>query len=136
MITTLPIFVIQGSMEFFVRVDHVDSGVAGAQGIVDEDTLVARFFIPIAASPAGNGTFIADPPYRDFRNQGPFIGLAFHLRCAENFYGEDCTRTCFSSDEGERHVCNSDGFLECREGFQNLEKNCSECALAPGCCKS
>ncbi len=114
-----------------MRTDHVESGVAGAQTVV-EDSLVARFLIPIDASPVGDGTLISEPPYHDSRTQGPFLGVAFHLRCAENFYGDYCTTSCFG---GGNTICNSDGSIGCPDGFQNPATNCTECTLAVGCCK-
>lgn len=125
-------------MEFYVRVDNGDpTSVTGQQGPSNSDTLVARILVLVSADPVvDNASFIAEPAYSGLQNLGHFIRLTFQLSCAEDFYGSDCTRVCFErDDEGGHFVCNSEGNMECREGFQNPQTNCTECALAPDCCK-
>ena len=117
--------VMQGSMELFVRVEDVD--IPG-----DAASLVAIFVIPVNTTQMGISSMI----YRDTRYQGSFLRLSFNMSCSQNFYGEDCTASCIQKDDASGHyICDSHGKIECMAGFQNPLTNCTECSLAPGCCK-
>ena len=124
-------------MDFHVRVDHGEEGVAGVQQTVStQDSLVARFSVPIAANPVDSTSTNLESLHKDIRNRGPHIRIGFELRCSENFYGEDCSRNCVSRDDiGGHFVCDMQGNKRCMSGYQNLLTNCTECALSPECCK-
>lgn len=124
-------------MDFHVRVDHVDDGAIGQQQEVGNDgNLVARFLVPIVANPMENTSTSRESIHKDIRNLGPHIRIRFELRCAEDFYGEGCTRACVGRDDaGGHYSCDAEGNRRCMGGYQNLLTNCTECALLPECCK-
>lgn len=123
-------------MDFHVRVDHGEEGVTGQQTVSNQDSLVARFSVLIAASPTDSSSTSLETLHKDIRNNGPHIRIGFELRCSENFYGEDCSRACVArDDDGGHFVCDTQGNIRCISGYQNPLRNCTECALSPECCK-
>lgn len=115
-------------MDFFVRV--TDAGLQNNQ-----NDLVAQFVIPINLNPASNNSK-PGVAYPSISNLGQFIRLAFRLSCAENFYGDDCTRSCVGrNDDVGHYTCDSNGDVVCLEGFQEESTNCMQCTLAAKCCK-
>lgn len=111
-----------------MRVDDVDF----PGDFSSDDSLVATFVIPIDSTQITNGSMI----YHDIRYQGSFLGLSFTMACAPNFYGEDCATICIQRDDTSGHyICDSEGSIKCMAGYQNTLSNCTECSLAPGCCK-
>lgn len=121
-------------MDFHVRVDHVEEVATGLQGT--EVSLVARFLVPIRANPTDNTSVSLESLHKDIRNLGPHIRIGYELRCADNHYGKDCSRSCVGRDDAGGHfVCDVQGFRRCMNGYQNLNTNCTECAPSPECCK-
>lgn len=117
---------IKGTMDFYVRVDDVDP----------IESLVARFLVPVNATPTGNNSVISTTAYRDIQNQGQFIRVEFQLSCAINFFGENCSCACQGRDDnGGHYMCNNDCGINCMQGFRDPLTNCTRCVLAEGCCK-
>ncbi len=117
-----------------MRVDDFD--LEGDEQYPNEESLVVNIFINVNLTTTGNSSFLKDHVYTGESMHGSFIRFSFELSCAENFYGEDCTSTCYERDDEEGYfVCNSDGNLECMEGFQEISTNCTKCVLANDCCK-
>ncbi len=64
------------------------------------------------------------------------LNLSITVRCAENYYGLDCSRLCVDTDSDLGHyTCDSQGFIVCSEGYRNTFTNCTECKPAEGCCE-
>ena len=44
--------------------------------------------------------------------------------CQQDYYGVDCTTFCLAQndDVNGHYTCNSDGSIQCREGFKNPSK--------------
>ena len=60
------------------------------------------------------------------------IHLRYRVQCGLNFYGPDCNVHCVPMD---RSICDSDGNMVCKEGYQNPENGCLDCVSATGCGK-
>ena len=117
-------------MEFFVRIEDVDfsSDYDGSTN----DPLINTFSIPVSFAGMGTSPVV----YRDFEH-GSVLRLSYQISCFPNFYGENCSTYCLPKDDESGHyTCNQQGSIECLSGYQNPLTNCTECSLAPGCCKS
>ena len=60
------------------------------------------------------------------------INLRFRVQCIPNFYGPNCDVRCVPTDQS---ICDSDGNMVCKEGYQNPENGCLDCVSATGCGK-
>ena len=56
------------------------------------------------------------------------IQMSFRVMCQENYYGADCATFCMAQDDDENghYTCNSDGSIQCRDGFENPSVNCRD----------
>ena len=56
------------------------------------------------------------------------VGMSFRVRCQNNYYGADCDTFCVAQDDDENghYTCNSDGSIQCREGFEDTSNECIE----------
>ena len=56
------------------------------------------------------------------------IQMSFRVMCQENYYGADCATFCMAQDDNENghYTCNSDGSIQCRDGFENPSNNCRD----------
>ena len=63
--------------------------------------------------------------------------FGFAVRCSPDLFGLDCTTRCVEIDNESAHLgCDEEtGEFVCLPGFQNMTSNCTDCALAEGCCK-
>ena len=63
--------------------------------------------------------------------------VSFSLNCEEDYYGPNCTIYCRPSDSDElgHYSCLSNGNIQCLQGFQNEDTNCTECAVSGECGK-
>ena len=57
-----------------------------------------------------------------------FMDMRFRVMCQQDYYGANCTRFCRSQNDSVNgyYTCNSDGSIQCREGFRNSGSNCRE----------
>ena len=56
------------------------------------------------------------------------LDMRFRVMCQQDYYGADCTRLCMPQNDSVNgyYTCNSDGSIQCREGFRNTSNNCRE----------
>ena len=56
------------------------------------------------------------------------VDVRFRVMCQQNYYRADCTIFCEdqNDDVNGYYTCNSDGSIQCREGFRNPSSNCIE----------
>ena len=56
------------------------------------------------------------------------LDMRFRVMCQQDYYGADCTRLCVAQNDSVNgyYTCNSDGSIQCQEGFRNPNNNCSE----------
>ena len=56
------------------------------------------------------------------------IDVRFRVMCQQDYYGADCTTFCLNQNDDVNgyYTCNSDGSIQCREGFKNPSSNCTE----------
>ena len=56
------------------------------------------------------------------------IDMRFRVMCEQDYYGADCTTFCLAQDDdvNGHYTCNSDGSIQCRDGFKNPSNNCTE----------
>ena len=56
------------------------------------------------------------------------LDMRFRVMCQQDYYGPDCTRLCRDQNDSVNgyYTCNSDGSIQCREGFRNTRNNCTE----------
>ena len=56
------------------------------------------------------------------------IDVRFRVMCEQDYYGADCTTFCLAQNDDVNgyYTCNSDGSIQCREGFKNPSNNCTE----------
>ena len=56
------------------------------------------------------------------------LDMRFRVMCQQDYYGADCIRFCIAQNDSENgyYTCNSDGTIQCREGFRNTNNNCRE----------
>lgn len=117
-------------MEYFVRIEDVD--ISDDYDSSSNDPLVNTFTIPIIFSGSGS-----DPPtfHRDLQH-GSALRLFYQASCSANYYGRNCSTYCLPRDDDTGHyTCDQHGQIQCMIGYQNPLSNCTECSLAPGCCK-
>ena len=56
------------------------------------------------------------------------MGVKFRVMCQQNYYGADCATFCLAQNDDVfgHYTCNSDGSIQCLEGFKNPSNNCTE----------
>ena len=56
------------------------------------------------------------------------VRLSYSITCQTNFYGRDCATFCIAQndDNNGHYTCNSDGSLQCRDGYENPSNNCRD----------
>ena len=56
------------------------------------------------------------------------LDMRFRVMCQQDYYGPDCTRLCRAQNDSVNgyYTCDSDGSIQCREGFRNTSNNCTE----------
>ena len=56
------------------------------------------------------------------------LDMRFQVMCQQDYYGANCTRFCRAQNDSVNgyYTCNSDGSIQCREGFRNTDNNCTE----------
>ncbi len=65
-----------------------------------------------------------------------YLDLSITVRCADTYYGLDCSRVCVDTDSDLGHyTCDSEGSIVCSEGYRDTSTNCTECIPAEGCCE-
>jgi len=117
-------------MEFFVRIDDIDLSSDYDGSTIDP--LINTFTITINRTSAGTSPII----HRDTQH-GSVLRFSYKISCMSNYYREDCSIYCQSRDDDTGHFsCDSQGAIQCLPGYQNSDSNCTECSLAPSCCKS
>ena len=59
------------------------------------------------------------------------VRLQYRISCQSNFYGADCATFCSAQDNdvNGHYTCNSDGSIQCRDGFENPGNNCRDSEL-------
>lgn len=64
--------------------------------------------------------------------------FVLRVQCVPFFFGPDCNTFCVGqNDSSGRFECDpTTGAIVCLTGYQNPASNCTDCALAEGCCKS
>ena len=51
----------------------------------------------------------------------------FRVTCQREYYGRNCSIFCLIQNNiFEHYTCNQDGMIQCLEGFQNPQNNCTE----------
>ena len=95
----------QGNFQMYVNVyeedDHLDDiFINGALQVSNGSTEVMEY--------TGNNNRVT-------------VGMSFRVRCQNNYYGADCDTFCEAQDDDENghYTCNSDGSIQCKEGFEN-----------------
>ena len=63
------------------------------------------------------------------------IRLSYRITCQTNFYGSDCATFCLAQNDdfNGHYTCNSDGSLQCRDGYENPSNNCRDSKLNQHC---
>ena len=53
------------------------------------------------------------------------LQMRFRVMCQQDYYGEDCSTFCLAEndDVNGHYTCNSDGSIQCQEGFENPSNN-------------
>ena len=56
------------------------------------------------------------------------LDMSFRVMCQQDYYGANCTRFCIAQNDSVNgyYTCNSDGSIQCHEGFRNTDNNCTE----------
>ena len=59
------------------------------------------------------------------------VQMRFRVMCQQDYYGADCSIFCVAQNDNVngRYTCNSDGSLQCLEGFENPRNNCRDSKL-------
>ena len=59
------------------------------------------------------------------------VQMRFRVMCQQDYYGADCSTFCVAQNDNVngRYTCNSDGSLQCLEGFTNPQNNCRDSKL-------
>ena len=78
---------------------------------------VSAYFTPIETY---NGT--------NTMNNRVILDMSFRVMCQQDYYGANCTRFCMAQNDSVNgyYTCDSDGTIQCREGFRNTSNNCIE----------
>ena len=90
--------------------------------------VIDRFFIEAPKSTLNQGAQIV-------RRTGDAnvvdLGVSYELRCALNFYGEDCSKFCSpqDSDFQGHYVCDEEGDKVCLQGYEVSMKTSQELCL-------
>jgi phage gp29-like protein len=59
------------------------------------------------------------------------VQMRFRVMCQRDYYGADCSTLCVAQNDDMNgyYTCNSDGSLQCLEGFTNPQNNCTDSKL-------
>ena len=115
----------QGGIQLVVQVFDDDSN-----GNNDVDDSVQRVIINI-------DQLGASPPVLIVGAQDVgMINVSYEVACTENYYGPNCAIFCEERDNEQGHyICDSEGNIVCRDGYNDTSTNCTECIPADGCCE-
>ena len=112
---------LQGSVQLLIRINDLDT-----QNV---SRVVQDFNVPAEI-------VTGDEKYTDtVRNfvMAKFIRLSFLVWCGVGSFG-DCS--CVPQNDELGHFnCDSEGNVQCLEGYRNTSAKCTECIPADGCCK-
>ena len=93
---------------------------------IDYDDLLDYIFIEMALTESNEYTTI-----EEFTGEMNKVSVNMTFRvmmCQENYYGADCATFCLAQgdDVNGNYTCNSDGSIQCRDGFENPSNNCRD----------
>ena len=73
---------------------------------------------------------ILSVPIRDYLSTHSIVNmtLGYSLRCAQNFFGSNCSIQCVDTDDdvAGHFVCDENGNKVCRHGYQDLDSDCTK----------
>ena len=135
--------------------DNEDSFPRSFMGDNYVDTIFIFGYLEVSSSPSAPRTFFGTHGRSAMR-------LSFQAVCSQNYYGADCGTPCASTgssicemricinnyygpncttfceerdDEQGHYICDSEGNIVCRDGYNDTSTNCTECIPADGCCE-
>ncbi len=133
---------LQSDPERLLAVEIFDLDGFGSIVDIIDDVLqeIGGFIVNLATVSPWNSTgpvqYSNNAGIRDADVMSTFINMSISLRCAEDYYGPECSRQCVAEDSDVGHyTCDSEGFIVCREGYRNTSTNCTQCIPAQGCCE-
>lgn len=97
----------QGSVQIYIAVIDIDT--SSSDDLVDTFTINASLQV---------GDQYTTPTTYISTNRYARITLSFRVRCADNYYRQDCSTFCLSRDNETGHyTCGKEGNKLCLEGF-------------------
>ena len=59
------------------------------------------------------------------------VPVRFKVMCQLNYYGADCNTHCVTQNDyvNGHYTCDSDGSIQCLEGFENPQNDCRDSKL-------
>ena len=113
----MTLFNLQLDFQLLVRAKDFDDN--------DDDDIVDDVFINMMLEV--NASYTAVEEYTGVLGDVSLL-VRFRVTCQRDYYGRNCSTFCIAqNDDSFGHFsCNQDGTIQCLEGFQNPQSNCSE----------
>ena len=100
----------------------------------DDQNLVEQFVIHYDAMAAQPDDDRTTEKMSSRGARGTVLHFSIGIQCEAEFHGPDCS--CQNTNDTTGHfMCTGTGDIECLEGYQNPNNNCTECSASLGCCK-
>ena len=102
--------------QFYVKARDSDPNVSGDDDLDD---------IFIDSTLAVNTSFTEMEEYTGILNRVT-LQMRFRVMCQKNYYRADCSIFCMAQNDNVNghYTCNSDGSIQCLEGFENPSNYC------------
>ena len=109
------------TFQLYIKARDSDPGLSGDDDL--DDIIINRAL-------DANAGFTAMEEYTGILNRVT-IRVRFRVMCHQNYYGVSCATFCIAqnNDMNGHYVCNSDGSIQCTEGFENPTNNCRDSKL-------
>lgn len=106
-------------------------------GSSENDPVIFSDTVPVSISHNPAAMQISSTGNQLLSDRSVFFQINFELECIQGFYGPDCGLMCTPRDDDLGHfTCNSNGTIECLDGFTDTSTNCTQCLLSERCCKT
>ena len=120
-IFTITLIHIQITFQLYIKARDSDPGLSGDDDLDD-------IFINRALEL--NSSFTEMEEYTGILNRVTFRAQ-FRVVCQQDYYGANCSTFCMGQNDNVNghYTCNSDGSIQCLEGFENPNNNCRDSKL-------
>ena len=117
---------IQVRFQLYIKARDSDTGLI--TNLINSDDDLDDIFIDQALEV--NSGFTAMERYTGILDRVS-LQMRFRVMCQQDYYGADCSTFCVAQNDNVNghYTCNSDGSIQCLEGFENPSNNCRDSKL-------